>query len=273
MIIAHPPLFTGPPAEARPNLLKQEQVALACYDPTQDELLLPEPASLGLLSHAHAPDWAHDVLSGTRPTGFGPRLPAVVAHAQASVAALTAAAGRAVACQDRLAFAPVSGFHHAGYRYNGAFCTFNGLVVAAAEARRLNQLDRVLIIDGDEHHGDGTVDIIEQLGLSWLTNLSLARGSHDLSNDDLFRRNQLRIDDALAAEPDLVLYQAGADAHLADPYGAGYLDHAAWVARDCLVFSACRELGLPLVWCLAGGYNGVKTHNLHVQTFQTALDV
>ena len=36
---------------------------------------------------------------------------------------------------DGIACSPSSGFHHAGFDYNGAFCTFNGLLVAVQALR------------------------------------------------------------------------------------------------------------------------------------------
>jgi acetoin utilization deacetylase AcuC-like enzyme len=39
------------------------------------------------------------------------------------------------------------------------FCLFNNVALAAAHAQRQHQLTRVLIIDWDVHHGNGTQDI------------------------------------------------------------------------------------------------------------------
>ncbi|MFM2152760.1 MAG: hypothetical protein RL199_1195 [Pseudomonadota bacterium] len=52
----------------------------------------------------------------------------------------------------------------------------------------------------------------------------------------------------------LVLFQAGADPHIADPLGSGFLSDDEPRARDALVFETCRRLGLPVAWNLAGGY-------------------
>jgi hypothetical protein len=55
------------------------------------------------------------------------------------------------------------------------------------------------------------------------------------------------------ADCDVLLYQAGADPHIDDPLG-GWLTDAQLAQRDRLVFETCRELGLPVAWNLAGGY-------------------
>ena len=52
---------------------------------------------------------------------------------------------------------------------------------------------------------------------------------------------------------DVVLYQAGADQHIADPLG-GLLTTAELAARDEIVFSLLAELGIPVAWNFAGGY-------------------
>jgi acetoin utilization deacetylase AcuC-like enzyme len=65
-------------------------------------------------------------------------------------------------------FSPTSGFHHAGWDSGHAFCTFNGLLVAALKLRLQRRVQRVAILDLDAHFGDGTRDIIRRLGLGWV---------------------------------------------------------------------------------------------------------
>src|SRR5262249_26234945 len=49
--------------------------------------------------------------------------------------------------------------HHAIRERAMGFCLFSNIAVAAAVARDDHQLDRVLIVDWDVHHGNGTQDI------------------------------------------------------------------------------------------------------------------
>jgi acetoin utilization deacetylase AcuC-like enzyme len=51
---------------------------------------------------------------------------------------------------------------------------------------------------------------------------------------------------------DLLLYQAGADPHIDDPLG-GFLTTDELAERDRIVFSVAKEIGIPVVWNLAGG--------------------
>jgi acetoin utilization deacetylase AcuC-like enzyme len=81
--------------------------------------------------------------------------------------------------------------------------------------------------------------------------------------------------DALVAwgRPDLLLYQAGADPYLEDPYSPLVLDHADLFERDRRVFEFARGERLPIAWVLAGGYtkDTSKVVRVHLNTFRAAL--
>ena len=49
--------------------------------------------------------------------------------------------------------------HHATQNQSMGFCLFNNIAVAAAHALARKEVDRVLIVDWDVHHGNGTQDI------------------------------------------------------------------------------------------------------------------
>lgn len=165
-----------------------------------------------------------------------------------------------------VAVAPVSGFHHACFEYGGGYCTFNGLIVAAQALRTRHDAHCVGILDFDQHYGNGTADIIRRLKLDWI--------EHYTAEPDWDRPEQAQ--DFLAAIPGLMnrfagcnvlLYQAGADPHIADPLG-GWLTTAQLRERDRLVFTRCKALGLPVAWNLAGGYQNPlrKVLDIHDNT-------
>jgi len=224
---------------------------------------------------AHSPHHADGVLKGRRLDGFAklegfqPGTP--VEHAMLSCGVMVEAVRQAVKAQGRdIICAPVSGFHHAGWAESAGYCTFNGLLLAVQDYRVHNPgaLKNVLVIDGDAHYGNGTDDIIERMGLAGIVNLThRGEGRHSISPVVW----EMSIKGALRERQwDLVLYQAGADAHKEDPYGAGYLDDYGWEARDMLVFQHCANNNLPCVFNFAGGYNGARTVHLHMRTMKTA---
>ena len=250
------------------NLSKQEHIFALCFDPLYD-VKLPSAEAMPLMSLAHEPEYLDQMMTLGRVNGFGNVSVAVLRHAVQSLNTMYSASECALKTEPHVAFAPCSGFHHAGYNYSGGYCTFNGLVIAAANLREAGLVNQVTIIDGDGHFGDGTQDIIDKLELTWLRHVPLdyhtVRGSAAKAEADLI--------EGLSHHTDLVLYQAGADAHKADPYQAGYLSDEEWRERDLLLFNTCKQKGYPVAWNLAGGYNGVKTLTLHTQTFAAALQV
>lgn len=239
-----------------------------CFEPAWDDLLEVVPATG--LSMIHDPAYVEGVLDRRLVDGFGERSEENIKQILMSNGAMVAAAKAAE--EYGVAFSPVSGFHHAHYDYNWGYCTFNGLVLAAMQAAAKT----ILIIDGDGHRGDGTDSCLETLRPRLLlrekliVNLTHDGGGLGVTGEG----SRSAISRALHERKwGLVLYQAGADAHADDPYGAGYLSDAEWRKRDTLVFSLCKELGIPVAWNLAGGYNGVKTINLHTDTFHTACSI
>lgn len=134
-----------------------------------------------------------------------------------------------------LVCSPSSGFHHAGYSSNHGFCTFNGLMVAANRLLEHAGISKVGILDCDWHLGDGTNDIIRELGLQDSI-LHFTSGEQPLSNARTYFK---WLDDAINAMRtacvDIVLYQAGADAHREDPLG-GVLSNTELSERDRFVF-------------------------------------
>jgi acetoin utilization deacetylase AcuC-like enzyme len=75
-----------------------------------------------------------------------------------------------------------------------------------------------------------------------------------------------------AAQPDLVVYLAGADPHEGDRLGRMKLTFAGLARRDGMVLASCREVGLPVAVVIAGGYGRriEDTVAVHVATARIA---
>jgi len=200
------------------------------------------------------------------------------------------AAGGAVAMVDALlggadrALAAASlhrppGHHAMGDRAMG-FCLLNNVAIAAQHAIAETGARRVLILDWDVHHGNGTSDIfaarddvlfcsIHQsplypgtgaasdaghgAGEGHTVNLPVPGGSGDAVFVSLVEHVVRPL--ARAYEPDLVLVSAGYDAHADDPLAGCVVTDAGYEAMSASVRALAEELGAPLGIVLEGGYD------------------
>lgn len=231
-----------------------------------------DPATLEDLALAHDRTYVTSILECTALNGFGNKRPDVARSLPYTTGAMLNAACSAL--EGGVACAPVSGFHHAGYSSAQGFCTFNGLMVTAIKLLREKKLTKVLILDLDQHYGNGTDDIIEHLELeSAVTNLTFGAW-YGAPSDALSYLAQLRTEAQKFKEYDLILYQAGADLHVDDPLG-GVLDNEQLRERDRVVFESASSAGVPLAWNLAGGYQDPisKVVRIHQTTMEECARV
>lgn len=154
--------------------------------------------------------------------------------------------------------------HHATPSRGMGFCLFNSVAVAARFLKR-----RVLIVDWDVHHGNGTQDIFEDDPTvtyfsthRWPfypgTGREDERGAGNIINvpvpEDAGRRVFLeKFRDGLskAPTPDFVLISCGFDAYARDPIGGLGLEPEDYGTMTDVV----RALGAPVVSALEGGYS------------------
>ncbi len=208
--------------------------------------------------------------------------PASYEVALSAAGAVVDAARRVVAGPDRQALCLVRPpGHHALTRSAMGFCLFNNIAVAARFATAELQLDRVLIVDWDVHHGNGTQATFwedEQVGVFSIHRWPFYPGTGDTGETGAgpglgatcnvpirfgtpraeYRR---RFADALSAfadriRPQLVLISAGFDAHEADPVGSLGLDDEDFVTLSDLVLDVAQQYAVGrVVSALEGGYN------------------
>jgi acetoin utilization deacetylase AcuC-like enzyme len=227
------------------------------------------PATVAELCRAHSSRYIEDVLALRRANGFGTVSPDVAASLPHTSGALLTAARWALR-ESTVVAAPVSGFHHARWDSGGGYCTFNGLMVAALALQADSPGRRVGILDYDYHYGDGTDDILDRLQPAGIVHVTAGtRWNRPEQADDFLAG----ISDDLEQMGgcDIVLYQAGADAHVEDPLG-GLLTTAQLAERDRRVFTGLRARAIPVAWDLAGGYQSPleKVVAIHVNTFAAA---
>jgi acetoin utilization deacetylase AcuC-like enzyme len=182
------------------------------------------------------------------------------------------------------------GFHHAFAAHGEGFCLLNDVAVAAANAIAGNAARRVLVVDLDVHHGNGTAAVFAHEPRVFTFSMhqennypaekphsDLDVGLHDRTGDalylELLGEHLPRILEAHA--PDLVLYLAGADPFREDQLGGLSLTKAGLRARDRFVLEMCRAQDAAVAITLAGGYARMTadTTEIHVATVEEAVAV
>jgi acetoin utilization deacetylase AcuC-like enzyme len=232
-----------------------------------------EPATREQLYKVHDPRYVDGVLDLQRKNGFGNKKPEVAAALPwvcGSAVAATLSAWR----DGRPTFSPTSGAHHASWQGGGGYCTFNSLALAALEAHEAGAA-RVGILDLDCHFGDGTEDIMLRFRWDFVRHYSFGAevGSRGQSADWLAR---LPTEVAQFSDCAVVLFNAGVDPHVDDPLG-GILTGPEMAERDRIVYRGLRQLGVPVVTMLAGGYQrdaggGIRpVLDLHDQTLEACF--
>lgn len=203
---------------------------------------------------AHSKDYIDGLFALTIPNGFGNCDSRIPESCLWTVGSLLSASRHALKYPESPVCAPVSGFHHAGYDSADGFCHVNGLMVVAAKLISENPKFKVAILDVDAHFANGTVDILNHRKDLTKNILHRNNGEHWCGMEDpdeWFIWLQECIDSINAFQPDLVLYQAGADLHIDDDLRNGLLDDRELIQRDRSVFF---KIEAPVAWCLAGGY-------------------
>ncbi len=170
--------------------------------------------------------------------------------------------------------------HHAEPERAMGFCLFDNVALAAELARRELGVERVLIVDWDVHHGNGTAEIFRRrsdvlvasihqaglfpntgpagdagsgAGLGYTINAPVPPGSDEEVWLSVLEHVVLAA--GLEFAPDLVLISAGFDAHARDPLGGCKLEAASFHQMACQVRDLARGCGAPVGAVLEGGYD------------------
>ena len=171
--------------------------------------------------------------------------------------------------------------HHATVERQMGFCLLNNVAIGARHAQARHRLKRIMIIDYDVHHGNGSQDIFysdpEVLFLSihqspfypgtgGLDEVGAARGAGATINlpvpaghgDQAYRLMFKQVLKPVAErfQPELMLVSVGFDAHWVDPLAGMRLSLAGydWLARQCLGL-AQEVCDGKIIFLMEGGYD------------------
>ncbi len=160
------------------------------------------------------------------------------------------------------------------------FCLFNNAAVGAAHAIAACGAARVLILDWDVHHGNGTAEIFDRradvlyasihqsplypgtgaasetgsgAGAGMTLNMPVPPGA---GADDFVGLLEHVVAPVVRRwRPDLIVVSAGYDAHAADPLGSCLLRDHDYGSMAAVVRELGEEVGAPVLVCLEGGYD------------------
>lgn len=264
-----------------PSARKPAELAKALQNVANIEFVEPNPLTPDDIKLCHDAKYVDGVMNLSIENGFGTKDESICRSLMYTNGAMYDAAVAATATSPTCAL--VAGFHHAGYAGwigLGYFCTFNGLMVAAAKLAP----KKVAIIDCDQHIGNGTEDILlhmddlQQTVSHFTFGRHFSRPSQAETYLSWFEPDGVVVKFLETPRPDVIIYQAGADVHVDDPYG-GCLTTEQMMQRDRRMFEIAKELQIPLAWNLAGGYqigpnNSIqKVIDLHLNTFKVCQEV
>ncbi len=254
---------------------------------SQLNLIEPRAASIEEISRVHRREYIKEIEEMAQ-RGGGWLDPDTLMSAGSYEAALYAAGGLIRAVEVVMAGEVASAFalvrppgHHATSSYAKGFCLFNNIAIATEHALAEYKLERILIIDFDVHHGNGTQeafydnprvmyistheypfypgtgDLKETGGGAaegTVINIPLSAGGGD--SEYLNVLEQIIVPAAKGFKPQLILVSAGYDAHWADPLAMMQMSVTGFGQMAGIIKGLADELcGGRLVLTLEGGYH------------------
>ena len=273
---------------AKYALLRQRVLDLGIVTP--DRLHEPERAPLADVRLVHDAEYVSRFAAGTLSAAEMRRIGFVWSEqlVERSFRAVggTCEAAR-FALRHGIAMNLAGGTHHAFPDHGEGFCVFNDVAIAIRALQHDGLAKRVCVVDLDVHQGNGTHAIFAADERVFTFSMHGARnfpfrkvpgrldvelndGTGDEEYLELLARNLPRV--LSEADPDLVIYLAGADPLEHDRLGRLRLTFAGLARRDAHVLECCRDIGLPVAITMSGGYATPIEHSVaaHAETARIA---
>jgi acetoin utilization deacetylase AcuC-like enzyme len=262
---------------------------------TAKKIIAPRPATENEVTLVHSPGYLALLRSIAAQNPFlGLSGFEVPIYKQVLEAFYLATGGTIMAC--RLALKKKSGvmnisggFHHAFPEHGEGFCLINDLAVAIRVLQKEKLVKKTAVIDCDLHQGNGTAYIFQNDPAAFTFSIhqennypikqksSLDIGLPDFVGDKEYLKALYEHIPAIIKkhQPDLILYQAGADPYEGDQLGALKLTKAGLAQRDRFIFQSACQAGIPIAVTLGGGYalNIQDVVDIHCQTARILKEI
>jgi acetoin utilization deacetylase AcuC-like enzyme len=258
-----------------------------------EDFIAPEPASTEDLMLVHTADWVIRLKNGT--LTYHDILKLELPYSRRMVNGFILAAGGTtlaarLALRDRVGYNMGGGFHHAFPDHGEGFCAINDVAVAIRRLQHEGAIERALVIDCDNHQGNGTATIfagdksVFTISLHQFNNYPAEKPPSDIDihlkdgvgDEQYLMSLRDAYSTAVAAfRPNLVAYVAGADPYVEDQLGGLALTIEGLKERDRIVFESALRYRAAVVVTLAGGYaHDVRdTVTIHANTAKAAREV
>ncbi len=257
-----------------------------------EDFVTPEPAPDEDLMLVHERGWIQRLKTGA--LSYEEILQLEIPYSPEMVRAFCLAAGGTtlaarLALDEGVSYNVGGGFHHAFPGHGEGFCAINDIAVAIRKLQREQRITRAMVVDCDNHHGNGTAAIFA--GDSSVFTLSI----HQHNNYPAVKPPStvdVHLSDGVGDEeylerlsaayrfpihgfhPELLVYVAGADPYSEDQLGGLDLTVDGLKRRDRLVIETALREGAAVVVVLAGGYaiNLEDTITIHANTAKAAKE-
>jgi len=295
----HNPGRNHPESPERLKVIMKELDHSGLFKTGQCSLVEPESASVEDLKQVHEPD--HITLAKQCCASGGGLLDIgdTVVCPESFEVALLAVGGAMKAAdlvmtrefQNSFAFVRPPG-HHAGPYYAMGFCIFNNVAIAASYLLRNFDLDRILILDIDAHHGNGTQEIFYETnnvlyislhqdpttfpstgfadevgkedGLGYTVNIPFP--FHVDDQIYLQAVNQIVVPIIQQYKPQFILVSVGFDTHYTDPVAELSLSAFGFLETFARALDLASQFSMgKLVAVLEGGYSPSFLGRMNVQ--------
>ncbi|EJL6970212.1 histone deacetylase [Vibrio parahaemolyticus] len=253
----------------------------------------PQALSIEAIKRVHDADYVDLLAQGNMPAAKMRRIGFPWSEALIT-RTLTSAAGTLLTAKKALdhgiALHLSGGYHHAHKDFGSGFCLFNDLVIAAKHMLDNEHVDKILIIDSDVHHGDGTATLCQEepdivtLSFHCDKNFPARKPQSDLdvplakgTDDETFLMTFKEVVEMALNlhRPDMVIYDAGVDIHQDDELGYFDVSTQAIFERDRFLFQLMKNRGIPVAAVVGGGYrtNHADLVPIHMQLIKAAREV